>query len=78
MEPSAEHEYIKATYSPFGVRDGVFWIALFALLGVVSQFRDVDWWLMVAVVGSAIGWEFTKARLRRNARELAEASRRAA
>jgi hypothetical protein len=75
MEPGAEYDYIRARYPLLGVRDAIFWVVAIVTVAVASLFRDVDWWLMAAFVASGIGWEVTKARLRRNARAFAETAR---
>jgi len=75
VEAETEYERVRRKYAPARPRD----LAVFALvmisLVVASIFGEADW---AFVVGGAIGfafWEFTKFRLRRNAREFAYGSR---
>jgi hypothetical protein len=75
MDPDAEYEYVKTKYAPFGVREAVVLVSLVTAVGVAARYRHVDWWSLLFLVLSMIGWELTKARLRSNAREFAQASR---
>lgn len=71
---AAELERVNAKYAPARLLHIVIYLLGFAALGVMSQFLEVDWFAWTAAVASAGGWEFTKFRLRRNAREFAAAS----
>lgn len=75
MDPNAEYERVQAKYPALRWRDAVIPLAVLAALGIASIFRDISWWLVLGMVCGAIGWEFRKAQLRRNARKFAEGSR---
>lgn len=75
LDPDAEYDRTKAKYPPFGLRDAIMLLALVAIVGVVSLYRRVDWFLIGGMATGLVAWEITKARLRRNAREFARASR---
>jgi hypothetical protein len=70
-----EYERVREKYAPARWRDIAIYALLSVALGIATLFRHVDWYFWAGTVSGAIVWEFTKLRLRRNARDFAEASR---
>jgi hypothetical protein len=65
---------VRAKYGPMGLVEVVVWFGAVAVMVVGSRFRHVDWYFFAGLVGSAVLWELTKYRLRRNAADYARAS----
>lgn len=76
LDPATERDRVHAKYAPFGRRDFLWWVVLFAVVFAASRFISVDWRASVALLISAVGWEITKFRLRRNADQFVEKQRR--
>lgn len=71
---AAELERVNEKYAPARRLHVAIYMLGFVALGVASLFREVDWFAWAAAVAGAGGWELTKFRLRRNARDFAAAS----
>jgi len=75
IDAKAEYERIRTKYAPARPRDVVIFAIVIGLLGAASIFRQIDWPFMLGGIIGFMAWEFTKLRLRRNARDFAQASR---
>jgi len=71
---AAEYERVREKYAPIRRRDIALYVVASVALGIASVFRQVDWFLWVGLLTGVVGWEITKLRLRRNARDFAAAS----
>lgn len=72
IDPEAEYRRVREKYAPARLRD-LLAIGLIALAILVANLVwDVDWWLFAGTVTAFVGWEATKWRLRRNARDFVE------
>jgi hypothetical protein len=74
-DPGAEYERVAEKYPPMRVSEGVIYIASLIVLALVSFFREIGWFFYAGIVSGAASWELTKWRLRRNARQFAQARR---
>ncbi|HET7689767.1 MAG TPA: hypothetical protein VFK41_05295 [Nocardioidaceae bacterium] len=73
-DAGAEYERIKAKYAPARPRDLALFALVIGLLVAANLFLNVDWaFVLGGIIGLAV-WEFTKFRLRRNARDFAQHS----
>lgn len=55
--------------------EGVVYVAGLVVLAIVSLFREIGWFFYAGILSGAAAWELTKWRLRRNARQFAQARR---
>ena len=74
LDPEAECRRIHEKYAPARPRDLLVMALVAVAIFVASLFWDVDWWIFAGTVTAIIGWEATKFRLRRNARDFADRS----
>lgn len=74
LDPVAEYAQIRDKYPPLGRLKIAIFLLVVAVLVTASQFRHVNWAPWVGAALGSLGWEATKFRLRRNAREFAEAA----
>lgn len=70
IDPSEERRRIEVRYAAARPRDLVVLVMAAAAVFLASRFWDVDWWVFVGALAAFVGWEITKLRLRRNARDF--------
>ncbi|MDP3892243.1 hypothetical protein [Nocardioides sp.] len=75
MDPSEEYERVLKQYAPVGSRDMVLFGSLIGAFGVASMLGWVSWSFVIGGTIWMVAGEVTEWRVRRNAREFAEASR---
>ena len=75
IDADAEYERVRTRYAPARPRDLVFWALAIGVLCVASIFRQIDWAFALGGIVGFAAWEFIKFRLRRNARNSAQAAR---
>ena len=71
-DAQAEYERIKIKYAPARLRDLAFFALVIGLLVAANLVFDVDWAFVLGGIAGLAFWEFTKFRLRRNARDFAQ------
>ena len=74
-DPGAEYERAIKKYPPMRASEGVIYVAGLVVLALVSLVREIGWVFYAGIVSGAAAWELTKWRLRRNARQFAQARR---
>lgn len=74
-DPGAEYERVIKKYPAMRAAEGVMYVAGLVVLALVSLLRELGWFFYAGIVSGAVAWELTKWRLRRNARQFAQASR---
>jgi len=71
-EADAEYERIRRKYAPVGPRELMVLAIVASVLVVASLVGLFDWPFILGGIIGVAAWEFTKLRLRRNARDFAE------
>jgi hypothetical protein len=71
-DAEAEYERVRIKYAPPRPRDLAFYALVIGLLVAASLFLNVDWAFVLGGIVGLVTWEFTKLRLRRNARDFAQ------
>lgn len=70
IDPSEERRRIEEKYAVARPRDLIALATAAATVFLASLFWDVDWWVFAGAFTAFVGWELTKLRLRRNARDF--------
>jgi hypothetical protein len=70
-EADAEHERVRTKYAPARPRDLVVFGLAIGFLCVASIYHEIEWAFTLGIIVALAAWEFTKFRLRRNARDYA-------
>ncbi|WP_148046653.1 hypothetical protein [Nocardioides pocheonensis] len=70
IDSSEERRRIENKYAPAGPRDLIVIAVVAGAVLLASVFRDVDGWVFLGMLTAFAGWEITKLRLRRNARDF--------
>lgn len=70
IDPSEERRRIEEKYAAARPRDLVVLVMATAAVFLASRFWDVDWRVFAGALAAFVGWEITKLRLRRNARDF--------
>jgi hypothetical protein len=73
VQPDADTEYerVRTNHVPARPRDLVIFALVIGVLCVASIYHQIDWAFMLGGIVAFAAWEFTKFRLRRNARDFA-------